>query len=167
MKKTILLILIFVFALANISMARSQGYREKGWGHRKESMGTPNGKWWKRPKLAEKIGITEEEKEKLDNIYYKHRYQMIDLHSQVQKERLELEQRIDSKDFDTKVCIDHFTRLQKARNNRAAERFRFLIKVRELLDLDRFQQLKEQVRKYRTERSREKRRRTKSNTSVK
>ncbi len=106
MKKTILLILIFVFALANITMAKSPGYGERGWAHRKESMGIPSGKWWKRPKVAEKIGITEEEKGKLYNMYYKHRYQMIDFHSQVQKERLELEQLLDSKDFNAKVCID-------------------------------------------------------------
>ncbi len=151
MKKTILLFSIFVFAFANISMAKSPGYREEGWGHRKGRMGIPTGKWWKRPDVAGKIGITEEEKEKLDNMYYKYRYQMIDLHSQVKKERLELEQLIDSKEFNDKACLDHFTKLQKAHNTVAAERFRFLVQVRKLLDIDRFQQLKEQVRKYRME----------------
>ena len=77
---------------------------------------------------------------------------MIDLHSQVQKERLELEQLLDNKDFNAKTSIDHFTKLQKAHNTRAAERFRFLVQVRELLGLDRFQQLKGQVRKFRMER---------------
>lgn len=167
MKKTILLVLIFVFGLASIGMAKSSGFAEGGWSHGKESIGMPSGKWWKRPKVAEKIGITEEEKEKLDNMYYKHRYQIIDLQSQVQKERLELEQLLDRKDFNAKASIDHFAKLQKAHNTRAAERFRFLVQVRELLGLDRFQQLKEQVRKYRMERKREKRRLTKSNPSVK
>jgi len=167
MKKTILLISIFVLGLASIGMAKSPSLGEGGWSHRKESMGIPGGKWWKRPNVAEKIGITEEEKGKLDNMYYKHRYQMIDLHSQVQKERLELEQLLDRKDFNAKASIDHFAKLQKAHNTRAAERFRFLVQVRELLGLDRFQQLKEQVRKYRMERRSKKRRLTKSNPSVK
>ena len=158
MKKTILLISILLFAFANISMAKNPGYREGGWDHRKGRMGIPTGKWWKRSDVAEKIGITEEEKGKLDNMYYKYRYQVIDLQSQVKKERLELEQLIDSKDFNDKACLDHFTKLQKAHNTVAAERFRFLVQVRKLLDLDRFQQLKEQVRKFRMERKRGKNR---------
>lgn len=149
MKKTILLISIFVFALANISMAKGLDYGERGWGHRQGRMGIPSSKWWKRPDVAGKVGITEEEKEKLDNMYYKYRYLMIDLRSQVKKERLELEQLIDSKAFNDKACLDQFTKLQKAKNTVAAEKFRFLVQVRKLLNLDRFQQLKEQVRKYR------------------
>ena len=161
MKKTILSILISVFALVAVGIAKGPAFGEEGRRHGKESIGIPVGKWWKRPQIAEKIGITDNEKEKLDVMFYKHRYQMIDLHSRVQKERLELEKLLDRKDFDAKASIDQFANLQKANNTRAAERFGFLVQVRELLGLDRFQRLKEQVRKYRKQWRREKRRLTK------
>jgi hypothetical protein len=167
MKKTILFILIFVFAFANISMAKRPGSGEGGWSNRKESMGIPSGKWWKRSDVVNKIDIAEAEKKKLDNMYYKHRYRMIDLHSQVKKDQLELEQLLDNQDFNAEASMDHFTKLQKAHNTRSTERFRFLVQVRELMGLDRFQQLKEQVKKYRMERRRERKRLTKSTTSVK
>ena len=161
MKKTILSILISLFAFVAVGMAKDPAFGEESRRHGKQSIGIPAGKWWKRPQVAEKIGITEEEKAKLDDMFYKHRYQMIDLHSRVQKERLELENLLDRKDFDAKASIDQFANLQKAHNLQAAERFGFLVQVRELLGLDRFQLLKEQVRKYRMQWRREKRRLTK------
>jgi Spy/CpxP family protein refolding chaperone len=82
-------------------------------------------------------------------MYLQHRRQMIDLHSQIQKERLELEYLLDSSTFDAAACMERFKKLQAAHSNLATERFKFLVQVRELLGLERFQQLKAEFRQHR------------------
>ena len=77
---------------------------------------------------------------------------MIDFNGQVEKERLELEEIFDSSSFDAAACIDRFKKLQEAHKSLATERFEFLVQVRELLGLDRFQQLKTEVRRHRIKR---------------
>lgn len=67
---------------------------------------------------------------------------MIDLKSNVEKEKLELEMILDQQDFNESACMDRFKKFQDARTKLANERFRFLIEVRKLLGLDRYRQLK-------------------------
>ena len=146
MKKVVLLALVFVFALSGISMARDPGSR------REEGM--PPGKWWKVPQVAERLSLTEEERQKLDTMYLEHRHRMIDLRTQVEKERLELEQLLDSTSFDPAASMERFKKLQDTHRALATERFQFLLQVRSLLGLDRFQLLKAQVWKHRMKQKR-------------
>lgn len=149
MKKATLLALVFVFTLSGFSMARDAYCGSKGPGHGKGNMGIPHGKWWKIPKVADKLALTPEEKEKLNRMHLEHRRKMIDLRSQVAKERLELEEILDSSIFTASTGMDRFKKLQEAHTILAMERFRFLAQVRELLGLERFQELKYEVKKCR------------------
>ena len=149
MKKATLLTLIFVFVLSGIGMARDDGFGSKGPGHGKGNMGIPHGKWWKVPKVADKLALTLEEKEKLNSMHLEHRRKMIDLRSQVAKERLEMEEILDSSAFTAAAGMDRFKKLKEAHTMLAIERFRFLAQVRELLGLERFQELKYEVKKRR------------------
>lgn len=149
MKKLLLLALVLTFALPGVAMARDPGFGGGGPGPGKEDMGLPGGKWWQMPQVADKVALNQEERQKLDTMYLQHRRQMIDLHSQVQKERLELEYLLDSSTFDAAACMECFKKLQAAHSNLATERFKFLIQVRELLGLERFQQLKTEFRQHR------------------
>ncbi len=149
MKKATLLTLVFVFALSGIGMARDAGFGSKGSGHGKGNMGIPHGKWWKVPNVADKLALTLQEKEKLNTMHLQHRRKIIDLRSKVAKERLELEEILDSNAFTTSTSMDRFKKLQDAHAILAIERFRFLAQVRELLGLERFQELKFEVKKRR------------------
>ena len=149
MKKVTLLVLIFIFALSGIAMARGAGFCQKGSGQGKGNIGMSHGKWWKAPKVADRLALTLEEKEKLDSMHLQHRRKMIDLRSQVEKERLELEEILDTSAFTAATGMDRFKKLQEAHTKLAIERFRFLTQVRELLGLERFQELKYEVRQRR------------------
>lgn len=163
MKKVTLLALLFMFALSGMSMAKNPGFGGQRPGHQKESMGVPGGKWWKTPQVADKLALTQEQKAQLDSMYLNHRHQMIDLRSQVQKERLELEQLLDSSTFNAAASMDRFKKLQEARTSLATERFKFLVQVREMLGLERFQQLKVKVQQHRMKRKQARRRPAKGN----
>ncbi len=159
MKGLTLVALAFIFALSSISMAMAEdrGFGKGRFGHGKEAINIPFGKWWKMPHVADKLALNQEEKEKLDSMYLQHRHQMIDFRSQVDKERLELEYLLDSRTFNAAACMDRFKKFQEARKNLATKRFKFLIQVRELLGLERFQQLKAEFRQYRMKGKRGKR----------
>ena len=68
MKKATLLTLVFIFALSGISMAKDAGFGMGGLAHGKGKVGMFGGKWWKMSKVSDKLALTFEEKEKLDNI---------------------------------------------------------------------------------------------------
>jgi len=106
----------------------------------------PHGKWWQTPEVAKKLNLTSEELQKLDGLYVESQRQLIDLRSSVQKEKLELEVILDQPDFDESACMKRFKKYQDAHTKLLNERFKFLIKMRELLGLDRYRKLKTEHR---------------------
>ena len=166
MKKVSLLALLFMFSFCGTSMAKDPCFGEGGACPGKVNMGIPGGKWWKMPQVADKLVLILEEKEKLDTMYLQHRRQMIDLHSQVGKERLELEHLLDSSTFDAAACMGRFKKLQEAHTNLTTERFRFLVQVRELLGPERFQQLKAKAWQHRMKRKHGRRHPAKDNIPI-
>ncbi|MBW1771928.1 MAG: periplasmic heavy metal sensor [Deltaproteobacteria bacterium] len=135
MKKVILITVVLLFVLSGMGLARVP---QAG----KDRMALPPVKWWTIPQVAEKLSLTKEEKQKLDTLYYDQRGRMIDLRSQAAKDRLELEKLFNTEPFDSGACLNSFKKSQEARNTIGLERFKFLIKVREILGNDRFQTLK-------------------------
>ena len=152
MKRIVLVLLVFMFVLPSVCAAKQHGGHEGYGQHGKEGMDVPRGKWWKMPQMAGRLNLTDDEKEKLDLMFLEHRRQMIDLRSAKQKERLELEHLLDSASLDSAACMRRFMSVQEAHKAVALERFKFLLSVREMLGLDRFQQLKAQVREHRMKR---------------
>jgi len=138
MKKVTMFFLIYLLATPGICLARGHGGME--------GLKMPHGKWWQMPEVAKKLGLTSEEQQKLDDLFVQSRRQMIDLKSNVEKEKLELEMILDQQDFNESACMDRFKKFQDARNKLVNERFRFLVEVRKLLGLDRYRQLKTEFR---------------------
>lgn len=166
MKKVSLFALLFMFSLSGISMAKDPCFGGGGQCPGKVNMGIPGGEWWKMPQVADKLALTQGEKEKLDTMYLQHRRQMIDLRSQIEKERLELEHLLDNSTFDAAACMGRFKKLQEAHANLTTERFRFLVQVRELLGPERFQQLKAEFQQPRMKRKHGRRHPAKDNIPI-
>lgn len=135
MKKVFLIGLVVLFALT-------------GTGFAKDEFHLPPGKWWLLPQVAERLNLTPQEQNKLDELYVEGTTRMIDLKSQVQKERFALENLFDNAGFDPKACMAQHEKLQQARMNLSNERFRVLVEVRGLLGLERFQELKMMRREF-------------------
>ena len=147
MKKVTIFALICFFAVSGIGLAKEPC----GMGELK----MPHGKWWRMPEVAKKLDLTSEEQQKLDDLFVQSRRQLIDLKSNVEKEKLELELILDQQNFNEPACMDRFKRFQDARTNLTNERFKFLVKVRKLLGLDRYRQLKTEFRHHRMHRKRD------------
>lgn len=136
MKKTIFFALLCLFTVSGVCTAGQYPMLNMG------KLTMPPGKWWKMPKLAEALSLSNEEQGKLDNLFIQNRRQLIDLKSGLERQKFELELVLDNKNFDETACMNQFRKLQDARANLAAERFKYVVEVRKLLGLDRFQKIK-------------------------
>jgi len=48
------------------------------------------GRWWENPKIAQAIGLTDDEKKKMDDIYQQHKLKLIDLHANLEKAEVQM-----------------------------------------------------------------------------
>ena len=109
----------------------------------------PVGKWWHRSGMATKLNLSETEKGTLDQKYIQSRRNMIKLKHVVESEGFELEVLLESEPLIEAKALEQHIRLQKARSDLANERFRFVLEVRKIIGLDRFQELKTTFQKMR------------------
>ena len=109
----------------------------------------PTGKWWRLPRVAKRLNLSQEEKKKLDELFTQSRRNLIRLKSKVEEERFELEDLLEKEFLDESAVMEQFRRLEKARNDLAEERFRFLLGVRKIIGFERFELLKGIYRHFR------------------
>ncbi len=99
------------------------------------------GRWWRIPRLVERLKLTPSQVERLDKAFHRTRLNMIKLKSKVEAEQFELESLMESKDFNQAAAMERYRKLEKARTELGIERFRFLIEVRKILGHEAFQEL--------------------------
>lgn len=133
MRRIAMVTLLCLFALPVM------GYAKGPRGHC--GLRLPEGKWWRMPKVAEKLNVTAEEQERLDELFVASERRLIDLRSDVQKQELELKALLDQADLDAPACAAQFDKLLNARSAVARERFSFHVAVRDLLGLERYRVL--------------------------
>jgi Spy/CpxP family protein refolding chaperone len=102
----------------------------------------PHGKWWRSPRAVKQLDLTEEEKGKLDDKFVESRRRLIDLKSNVERERFEVDNLLDSEVLNEDAVREQFKKLEAARGALSAERFNFLLEVRQILGFERFQKVK-------------------------
>jgi len=73
------------------------------------------------PQVAKKLELTSKKQQKFDDLFVQSRRRMIDLKSNVEKEKLEVEMILDQQDFDESACMDRFKKFQDARTKLANE----------------------------------------------
>jgi len=101
-----------------------------------------HGKWWNNSAVADELKLTDSERKTLDEKYTESRRKLIDLKSEVEKERLELDIFLDKQDTIKNQIVEQYDRLENARANLSKERFGLLIEVREIIGVERFRDLK-------------------------
>jgi Spy/CpxP family protein refolding chaperone len=111
----------------------------------------PVGKWWERPRIAGRLGITTEQVSKLNAATYPHAKAMVDLKASVEKATLDLQAASETEPFEAERARLAFGVLQQARQRLEAERFEMLLKVRATLTPDQWSRLQELVRERREE----------------
>jgi Spy/CpxP family protein refolding chaperone len=109
----------------------------------------PPGKWWYNQKVVQNLNLTQKEVRQLDQLYVNSHRKLIKLKNAVEREQFELDTLLGKKTVDDAKVRKQFKRLEGARTDLADERLRFVIRVRQIIGADRFQQLKTSYRKWR------------------
>ncbi len=109
----------------------------------------PSGKWWYNQKVVKNLNLTQKEIRQLDQLYENSHRKLIKLKNAVEREQFELDTLLGKKTVDDTKVRKQFKRLESARTDLADERLGFVIRVREIIGPDRFQQLKTSYKKWR------------------
>ncbi|MGZ5958023.1 MAG: Spy/CpxP family protein refolding chaperone [Myxococcaceae bacterium] len=115
-------------------------------------MGVPMGRWWEWPRVAQQLGLSAEQTQKLEANTLSQATAMVDLKASVEKAEINLHAAADGQPFDAKRVREAFGVLQQARMKLEAQRFEMLLKTREVLTTDQWQKLRELARERRMER---------------
>ncbi|MDX1775585.1 MAG: periplasmic heavy metal sensor [Desulfobulbales bacterium] len=100
------------------------------------------GKWWHDKAIVNELQLTDSEKKELDRKYIENRRKMIDLKSQIEKNRFELDLLLGMEDLDKEKAMEYYDNLERARSELSKQRFEMLMGVRETIGAERFQELK-------------------------
>ncbi len=114
----------------------------------------PPGKWWENERLAERIGLTDEQKGAIRDLVFEHAHRMIDLHADVKRAELELASLVAAPDFENPAARTAFAGLVEARATLEKERFEMLLAVRGVLTAEQWLQIQEIRREFRRNRDR-------------
>lgn len=116
----------------------------------------PPGRWWERPAVAQELGLTPEQKAKLEQLTAERLKVMIDARAAVEKAEVELRLLAEKEPLDARKVREAFAALQQARQKLELERFEMLLAVRQTLSAEQWQRLRALARE-RLEERRERR----------
>ncbi len=122
-----------------------------------QPLGVPQGRWWERPRFADELALTAEQKARLETLTVENARGMIDLKAAVEKAELDLRAVAEVEPFDAAKVRAAFREVQQARTRLENERFESLLRVREVLNAEQWRRLRELTRDAVRERAQERR----------
>jgi Spy/CpxP family protein refolding chaperone len=111
------------------------------------------GKWWKNPEIATRIGLTDEQSSQIEKIFVKSRPELIDRRADLEKKQFALQQMMDDKTVDPEAVSKQIDEVEAARSQLAKTRAMMLVHMRQVLREDQWSKLvemrQEQIRRRR------------------
>ena len=118
-------------------MARRPGRHGPGMGLRGP------GKWWKDSALMQKIGVSDEQVQRIEKIFQDHRLQLIDLHAALERQEAILEPLIEGDQPDEARVIAQIDKVAQARANLEKSNAQMLLAIRQVLTVDQWKKLRD------------------------
>lgn len=104
----------------------------------------PHGRWWNNPQVAQKIGLTEEQRKKMDDIFQQHRLKLVDLDANLKKEEIAMEPLVNADQPDESKLLAQIDRVAQARAELEKANARMLLGIRRVLTADQWKKLQEE-----------------------
>jgi Spy/CpxP family protein refolding chaperone len=102
------------------------------------------GPWWNDPQLVEKLGVTADQKKKMEDIFQQHRLKLIDLHANLQKAEAILEPLVSADQPDEAKIVAQIDRVAQARAELEKANARMLLGIRQVLTPEQWKKLQEE-----------------------
>ena len=159
MKKVISMLVAIIFATLFSGLAIAQQAPPPAEGQSPSRMGTPMmrrpngpapgmglrgpGKWWKDSELMQKIGVRDDQVQKIEKIFQDHRLQLIDLHAALEKQEVILEPMVEVDQPDESQVLAQIDRVAQARANLEKSNAQMLLAIRRVLTIDQWKKLRD------------------------
>ena len=106
------------------------------------ALGVPGGKWWTRPEMAQKLGLTADQTKKMDDTFQQYRLKLIDLNASVQREEIIMEPLVAAESPDEAKIVAQIDKVAQARAELEKANARMLLGIRRLLTPEQWNKLK-------------------------
>jgi periplasmic protein CpxP/Spy len=105
----------------------------------------PHGKWWDNPQVAQQLGLSADQKKKMDDIFQQNRLKLVDLHAAVQKAEITMEPLVAADQPDVARIEKQIDNVAQARAELEKANARMLLGIRGVLTPEQFQKLQAQA----------------------
>lgn len=106
------------------------------------ALGVPGGRWWTRPEMAQKLGLTVDQTKKMDDTFQQYRLKLIDLNASVQREETIMEPLVAAEQPDEAKIVAQIDKVAQARAELEKANARMLLGIRRLLTPEQWNKLK-------------------------
>jgi Spy/CpxP family protein refolding chaperone len=100
-----------------------------------------DGKWWKNSRLAEEIGLTSEQGDKIEKVFVRSRPALIDLRADLEKKQFFLQQAMEERSAPREELEAKMEAVEDARAALQKARQRMLLDIRQVLKPEQWQKL--------------------------
>lgn len=112
--------------------------------------GGEHGRWWNNPHVAQQIGLTDDQKKKMDDIFQQHRLQLIDLNATLEKDEVLLHPLIEADQLDEQKILSQIDAIAQARADLEKANARMLFGIRKVLTPDQWKKVQTLARERRS-----------------
>ena len=103
--------------------------------------GGGHGRWWHNPETAQRLGLSADQEQKMDEIFQQHRLRLIDLNAALEKEEAVMEPLMESDQPDEARILAQIDRVAQARAELEKANARMLLGLRRVLTPDQWKKL--------------------------
>lgn len=101
-----------------------------------------HGRWWNDPQLAQQIGLTDQQKQQMDQIFLQHRLKLIDLNASLEKQQVLFRPMIEADQPDETKILGQIDAIAQARAELEKADARMLFDLRKVLTPEQWQKFK-------------------------
>ena len=101
----------------------------------------PDGKWWKRPRVAAEIGLTSEQSDQIEKIFVKSRPRLIDLKADLEKRQFDLQVAMDDRKADRHDIERKVETVEDARKELQKARVSMILDIKQVLKPEQWERL--------------------------
>jgi Spy/CpxP family protein refolding chaperone len=112
----------------------------------------PEGKWWKRPRIAAAIDLTPDQVSRIDGIFSKARPLLIDRKADLEKKQGELQDSLEDANADRRAVAARVDAVEDARAELQKARILMILDVKQVLRPEQWERLMRMQQEFRRER---------------
>ncbi|MGE5275975.1 MAG: Spy/CpxP family protein refolding chaperone [Acidobacteriota bacterium] len=101
----------------------------------------PDGKWWKRPRIAAEIGLTSDQSDQIEKIFVKSRPRLIDLKADLERKQFDLQVAMDDRNSDRRDIEKKLETVEDARKELQKARVLMILDIKQVLKPEQWERL--------------------------